>query len=142
MTSRHTDLSTKKFTFTLPALFAIISACSAIIGGYWWAKTTIANLQQSVDIANNQYADVKSEVKLLREQMYEIAFLYNRNIANENELSHVRSEQGIADSVVGVTPITRVTPNGVRRNSMRRDGVRFVPKRDTIDLTAFKRTIR
>lgn len=138
MTSRHTDLSTKKFTFTLPALFAIISACSAIIGGYWWAKTTISNLQQSVDIVNGQYADVKSEVKLLREQMYEIAFLYNRNIANENELSHVRSEQGIVDSVVRVsTPITRVAPNGVRRN-----GMRFIPKRDTIDLTAFKRTIR
>jgi hypothetical protein len=30
-----------------------------------------------------------------------------------------------------------MTPSG-----MRRDGVRFIPKRDTIDLTKFKRTIR
>lgn len=138
MGPRHTDLTTKRFSFTLPSLIGIISACSAVIGIYWYAKTTIANLQQSVDIANAAYTDVKSEVKLLREQMYEIAFLYNRNIANENELVHIRKERTMGmDSIVDVTPIKRMTPSGVRR-----DGVRFIPKRDTIDLTKFKRTIR
>ncbi len=138
MGPRHTDLTTKRFSFTLPSLIGIISACSAVIGMYWWAKTTIANLQQSVDISNAAYTDVKSEVKLLREQMYEIAFLYNRNIANENELVHIRKERTMGmDSIVDITPIKRMTPSGVRR-----DGVRFIPKRDTIDLTKFKRTIR
>jgi hypothetical protein len=70
--------------------------------------------------------------------MYEIAFLYNRNIANENELVHIRKERTMGmDSIVDITPIKRMTPSGVRR-----DGVRFIPKRDTIDLTKFKRTIR
>ena len=138
MGPRHTDLTTKRFSFTLPSLIGIISACSAVIGMYWWAKTTIANLQQSVDISNAAYTDVKSEVKLLREQMYEIAFLYNRNIANENELVHIRKERTMGmDSIVDITPIKRMTPSGVRR-----DGVRFIPKRDTIDLTKFKRNIR
>ena len=127
MTPRHTDLTTKKFTFTLPTLIGIISACSAVIGIYWWAKTTIANLQQSVDISNAAYSDVKGEVKLLREQMYEIAFLYNRNIANENEVVHMREERSISDSIVSV-----------RRPLVKR----FIPKRDTIDLTSFKRTMK
>ena len=145
MGPRHTDITTKKFTFTLPTLFAVISACSVVIGGYWWAKTTIANLQQSVDIANGQYADVKSEVKLLREQMYEIAFLYNRNVANENELTHIRKERGLMDSIVAVPGMDKnsvlrrvnTVPIGAKPNV---NG--FIPKRDTIDLSNFRRSIR
>ena len=123
MGPRHTDLTTKRFSFTLPSLIGIISACSAVIGIYWYAKTTIANLQQSVDISNAAYSDVKGEVKLLREQMYEIAFLYNRNIANENEVVHMREERSICDSIVSV-----------RRPLVKR----FIPKRDTIDLTTLR----
>lgn len=125
MTARHTDLTTKKFTFTIPSLIGIISACSAVIGIYWWAKTTVSNLQQSVDVSNAAYSDVKSEVKLLREQMYEIAFLYNRNIANENELTHINKERSmVEDSMVSV-------PKRVSK--------RFIPTRDTIDLTLFRK---
>jgi len=134
----HTDLTTKRFSFTLPSLIGIISACSAVIGIYWWAKTTVANLQQSVDISNEAYADVKSEVKLLREQMYEMAFLYNRNIANENELVHVRKERdGGVDSLVSVPSVRRIKPINVKS-----DGVNFIPKRDTIDLSKFRRLVR
>lgn len=137
MGPRHTDLTTKKFSFTLPTLLGIISACSAVIGMYWWAKTTVANLQQSVDISNAAYSDVKSEVKLLREQMYEIAFLYNRNVANENELTHIRRERGmVMDSVVDVSG------DMVGKSGMRRNGIKFIPKRDTIDLSKFRRSIR
>lgn len=125
MTARHTDLTTKKFTFTIPSLIGIISACSAVIGIYWWAKTTVSNLQQSVDVSNAAYSDVKSEVKLLREQMYEIAFLYNRNIANENELTHINKERSmVEDSMVSV-------PKRVSK--------RFIPTRDTIDLSLFRK---
>lgn len=135
---RHTDLTTKRFSFTIPTLLGIISACSAVIGIYWWAKTTVANLQQSVDISNAAYNDVKSEVKLLREQMYEIAFLYNRNVANENELTHIRRERAMGiDSVVSVREVRRVKPMSVKS-----DGVKFIPKRDTIDLSKFRRLVR
>lgn len=138
MGPRHTDLTTKRFSFTIPTLLGIISACSAVIGIYWWAKTTVANLQQSVDISNAAYNDVKSEVKLLREQMYEIAFLYNRNVANENELTHIRRERGmVMDSVVSVGEIRRVKPMSVKS-----DGVKFIPKLDTIDLSKFRRSVR
>ena len=138
MGPRHTDLTTKRFSFTIPTLLGIISACSAVIGIYWWAKTTVANLQQSVDISNAAYVDVKSEVKLLREQMYEIAFLYNRNVANENELTHIRRERGmVMDSVVSVGEIRRVKPMSVKS-----DGVKFIPKLDTIDLSKFRRSVR
>lgn len=135
---RHTDLTTKRFSFTIPTLLGIISACSAVIGIYWWAKTTVANLQQSVDISNAAYVDVKSEVKLLREQMYEMAFLYNRNVANENELTHIRRERAMGmDSVVSVGEVRRVKPMNVKS-----DGVKFIPKRDTIDLSKFRRLVR
>ena len=90
------DITNKKFTITLPQLIMIISLLSSLIGFYFYAKTTIQNLQQSVDISNTAYKDVKSEVKLLREQMYEIAFLYNRNIMNENEITHMREERSLS----------------------------------------------
>lgn len=55
--------------------------------------------------------------------MYEIAFLYNRNIANENEVVHMREERSIGDSIVSV-----------RRPLVKR----FIPKRDTIDLSILR----
>jgi hypothetical protein len=107
------DITNKKFTITLPQLIMIISLLSSLIGFYFYAKTTIQNLQQSVDASNTAYKDVKSEVKLLREQMYDMAFLYNKNIMNEGEVTHIRE-----------------------RRSFSRGGVKRVGAiRDTIDLS-------
>lgn len=85
------DITNKKFTITLPQLIGIISLLSTLIGFYYYAKTTIQTLQVSVDISNTSYKDVKGEVKLLREQLYDIAFLYNKN---EHENEHKQNEGG------------------------------------------------
>lgn len=120
------DITNKKFTLTLPQLIGIISLLSTIIGFYYYAKTTIQNLQQSVDISITSYKDVKAEVKLLREQMYEIAFLYNRNISNENEITHMIEERKIGT----IKQRRKMTPK--------------LLVRDTIDLSPLlrKRSVR
>lgn len=120
------DITNKKFTLTLPQLIGIISLLSTIIGFYYYAKTTIQNLQQSVDISITSYKDVKAEVKLLREQMYEIAFLYNRNISNENEITHMIEERKIGT----IKQRRKMTPK--------------LLVRDTIDLSQLlrKRSVR
>lgn len=120
------DITNKKFTLTLPQLIGIVSLLSTIIGFYYYAKTTIQNLQQSVDISITSYKDVKAEVKLLREQMYEIAFLYNRNISNENEITHMIEERKIGT----IKQRRKMTPK--------------LLVRDTIDLSPLlrKRSVR
>lgn len=120
------DITNKKFTLTLPQLIGIVSLLSTVIGFYYYAKTTIQNLQQSVDISITSYKDVKAEVKLLREQMYEIAFLYNRNISNENEITHMIEERKIGT----IKQRRKMTPK--------------LLVRDTIDLSQLlrKRSVR
>lgn len=120
------DITNKKFTLTLPQLIGIVSLLSTVIGFYYYAKTTIQNLQQSVDISITSYKDVKGEVKLLREQMYEIAFLYNRNISNENEITHMIEERKIGT----IKQRRKMTPKLLLR--------------DTIDLSQLlrKRSVR
>lgn len=120
------DITNKKFTLTLPQLIGIVSLLSTVIGFYYYAKTTIQNLQQSVDISITSYKDVKGEVKLLREQMYEIAFLYNRNISNENEITHMIEERKIGT----IKQRRKMTPK--------------LLVRDTIDLSQLllKRSVR
>lgn len=120
------DITNKKFTLTLPQLIGIVSLLSTVIGFYYYAKTTIQNLQQSVDISITSYKDVKGEVKLLREQMYEIAFLYNRNISNENEITHMIEERKIGT----IKQRRKMTPK--------------LLVRDTIDLSPLlrKRSVR
>lgn len=120
------DITNKKFTLTLPQLIGIVSLLSTVIGFYYYAKTTIQNLQQSVDISITSYKDVKGEVKLLREQMYEIAFLYNRNISNENEITHMIEERKIGT----IKQRRKMTPK--------------LLVRDTIDLNSLlrKRSVR
>lgn len=120
------DITNKKFTLTLPQLIGIVSLLSTVIGFYYYAKTTIQNLQQSVDISITSYKDVKAEVKLLREQMYEIAFLYNRNISNENEITHMIEERKIGT----IKQRRKMTPK--------------LLVRDTIDLSPLlrKRSVR
>ena len=113
------DITNKKFTLTLPQLIGIVSLLSTVIGFYYYAKTTIQNLQQSVDISITSYKDGKGEVKLLREKLYDIAFLYNRDIMSE--------EYGIR--------------KGVKRTTLKN---KSIIRRDTIDLSQLlrKRSVR
>lgn len=113
------DITNKKFTLTLPQLIGIVSLLSTVIGFYYYAKTTIQTLQVSVDTSNAGYKEVKGEVKLLREKLYDIAFLYNRDIMSE--------EYGIR--------------KGVKRTTLKN---KSIIRRDTIDLSQLlrKRSVR
>lgn len=84
------DLTTKKFTITLPTLIGILSAISTIIAGYWYFKNTIETTKSSVVSANENYKELKSEIQILREQLYEVAIMYNKNVHIENELHNNR----------------------------------------------------
>ena len=84
------DLTTKKFTITLPTLIGILSAISTIIAGYWYFKNTIETTKSSVVSANENYKELKSESQILREQLYEVAIMYNKNVHIENELHNDR----------------------------------------------------
>jgi|688.fasta_scaffold763013_1 hypothetical protein len=84
------DLTTKKFTITLPTLIGILSAISTIIAGYWYFKNTIETTKSSVVSANENYKELKSEIQILREQLYEVAIMYNKNVHIENELHNDR----------------------------------------------------
>jgi len=84
------DLTTKKFTITLPTLIGILSVISTIIAGYWYFKNTIETTKSSVVSANENYKELKSEIQILREQLYEVAIMYNKNVHIENELHNDR----------------------------------------------------
>jgi uncharacterized protein YxeA len=84
------DLTTKKFTITLPTLIGILSVISTIIAGYWYFKNTIETTKSSVVSANENYKELKSEIQILREQLYEVAIMYNKNVHIENELHNNR----------------------------------------------------
>ena len=114
------DITNKKFTITLPQLGMIIGVLSTLIGFYYYAKMTIQTLQQTVDTTITSYKDVKGEVKLLHEQMYEMAFLYNRNITSDHEDTHTRKEVSVGHT------------RGEKRGTVRRD------VRDTIDLSLLR----
>lgn len=80
------DLANKKFTITLPTLLGIISAISTIIGGYWYFKNTIESTKASIEITKADYRDLKSEIELLREQLYNMAITYNKSIELDNQI--------------------------------------------------------
>jgi hypothetical protein len=80
------DLTTKKFTITLPMLLGILSAISTIIAGYWYFKNTIESTKSSIISANENYKELKTDIQILREQVYEMAIAYNNNIHIENEI--------------------------------------------------------
>jgi cell shape-determining protein MreC len=79
------DLTTKKFTITLPTLIGLLSAISTIIAGYWYFKNTIESIKASVVSANENYKELKTEIQVLREQLYEVAIMYNKNVHIENQ---------------------------------------------------------
>jgi hypothetical protein len=74
------DLINRKFTFTLPNLVAILSVISTLIGGYWYFKNTIENTKSEIISANENYKELKEEIYFLREQIYEIAIIYNKSV--------------------------------------------------------------
>ena len=80
------DFTTKKFTITLPTLLGILSVISTIIAGYWYFKNTIETTKSGIVSANDNYKELKAEIQTLRDQMYEIAIIHNRNVQAENEI--------------------------------------------------------
>lgn len=80
------DITTKKFTITLPTLIGILSAISTIIGGYWYFKNTIETTKANISSANDNYKKLNAEVQVIREQLYDMALSYNKNIHLENEI--------------------------------------------------------
>ena len=127
------DLTTKKFTITLPTLIGIISAISTIIGGYWYFKNTIESTKSEIVSANDNYKELKSEIKYLREQLYQMAITYNKNVQLENEI-HDPSELKRVERIQYKYDTTYVTPTiKYLKTSKKEDKVR-----DTIDLTKIK----
>lgn len=80
------DFTTKKFTITLPTLLGILSVISTIIAGYWYFKNTIETTKSGIVSANDNYKELKAEIQTLRDQMYEIAIIHNRNVQAEHEI--------------------------------------------------------
>lgn len=122
----------KKFTINLTTLIGIISAISTIIGGYWYFKNTIETTRDGIKSANENYKELKNEIQILRERLYEMAVTYNKNVQLENEIhpekeirrSYSRYEE---DSVA--TPPLRLAP--VDRRIIK-------PVMDTIDISKIK----
>ena len=121
------DITTKKFTITLPTLIGILSVISTIIGGYWYFKNTIESTKSGISSANESYKELKEEIQILREQLYDMALAYNKNVHLENEIhspsKHYlrRYSQTKTNFTESLKPILRTTN-----------------KRDTIDLTPMK----
>ncbi len=122
----------KKFTINLTTLLGIVSAISTIIGGYWYFKNTIETTRDSIKSANENYKELKSEIRFLRERLYEMAITYNKNIQLENEnqdYSYKRREQFSRyeqDTIISPPLKPRVVP--VQINSTK----------DTIDISKIK----
>lgn len=123
------DLTTKKFTITLPTLLGILSVISTIIAGYWYFKNTIETTKSDIESANTNYKDLKLEIQILRDQMYEIAIIHNRNVNLENEIhrnfrKRDYGEQSFSSNIDQQKSI-------ITKKS--------VTTRDTIDITKIKR---
>jgi uncharacterized protein YxeA len=116
------DLTTKKFTITLPTLIGILSAISTIIAGYWYFKNTIETTKSSVVSANENYKELKSEIQILREQLYEVAIMYNKNVHIENELHNDRKykRRNVTNFYDGDirTSVKPLQFNGLRRDTI------------------------
>lgn len=80
------DITTRKFIFTLPTLIGILSAISTIIGGYWYFKNTLESTKSNISLANENYKKMNVEIQILREQLYDMALSYNKNVHLENEI--------------------------------------------------------
>lgn len=121
------DITNKKFTITLPTLLGILSVISTIIGGYWYFKNTIETTKSGISSANENYKDLKEEIQILREQLYDMALAYNKNVHLENEIHSPskyyfrRYSQTNTNNTEALKPVFRSTN-----------------KRDTIDLTPMK----
>lgn len=127
------DLSNKKFTITLPTLIGIVSAISTIVGAYWYFKNTIESTKSGIVSANENYKELKEEIKYLREQLYQMAITYNKNVQLENEI-HQPSEIKTIRPTRYEYDSTYVTPTiKYLKTSKKQDKVR-----DTIDLTRIK----
>lgn len=121
------DITTKKFTITLPTLIGILSVISTIIGGYWYFKNTIETTKSGITSANENYKELKVEIQILREQLYDMALAYNKNVELENEF-HSSTIRHFRSSSDGKNNYRSFLKPLVRSNN----------KRDTIDLTPMK----
>lgn len=121
----------KKFTINLTTLIGIISAISTIIGGYWYFKNTIETTRDDIKSANENYKELKNEIYLLRERLYEMAVTYNKNVQLENEIhpeKEIRTNYRKYEEDVTVTPPLRAVPTE-----------RIIkPVMDTIDISKIK----
>jgi uncharacterized membrane protein len=88
------DITTRKFTITLPTLIGILSAISTIIGGYWYFKNTLESTKSNISLANENYKKLNVEIQILREQLYDMALSYNKNVHLENEI-HSNYKRGM-----------------------------------------------
>lgn len=123
------DLTTKKFTITLPTLLGILSVISTIIAGYWYFKNTIETTKSDIESANTNYKDLKVEIQILRDQMYEIAIIHNRNVNLENEIHRNFRKRDYAEQ--------SFSSNIDQQRSVITK--KSVTTRDTIDITKIKR---
>lgn len=121
------DITTKKFTITLPTLIGILSVISTIIGGYWYFKNTIETTKSGITSANENYKELKVEIQILREQLYDMALAYNKNVELENEF-HSSTKYHFRSSTGGKNNNRSFLKPLVRSNN----------KRDTISLTPMK----
>ena len=121
------DITTKKFTITLPTLIGILSVISTIIGGYWYFKNTIETTKSGITSANENYKELKEDIQILREQLYDMALAYNKNVELENEF-HSSTKRHFRSSTDGKNNYRSSLKPLVRSNN----------KRDTIDLTPMK----
>lgn len=123
------DLTTKKFTITLPTLLGILSVISTIIAGYWYFKNTIETTKSDIESANTNYKDLKVEIQILRDQMYEIAIIHNRNVNLENEIHRNFRKRNYGEQ--------SFSSNIDQQRSVITK--KSVTTRDTIDITKIKR---
>lgn len=125
------DLMNKKFTINLTTLIGIISAISTIIGGYWYFKNTIETTRDGIKSANENYKELKNEIQLLRERLYEMAITYNKNVQLENEIhpdKEIRRSYTKYEEDTVITPPFRMVP----------EEKRIKPVMDTIDISKIK----
>lgn len=122
------DLTNRKFTISLPTLIGIISAISTIIGGYWYLKNTIETAKNGVVSANENYKELKSDIRYLQEQMYEIAIAHNNNVKINNKIHNKRLRNSIENEYTDDinTSSSEISPLRIKNNM------------DTIDLTKIK----
>lgn len=123
------DLTTKKFSITLPSLLGILSIISTIIGGYWYFKNTIEITKSNISQANDQYKELKLEVQVLRSQLYEMAIAYNKNIHLDNEINSFE-ERRFRNNISNEFDSFKVKTENSNRKKL--------SQKDTINLTNIK----